>query len=575
MPEGAGKEGERITENKTEFDQGRIDRAVSEVITRRGDRNTRAVCDGDTARAVKGSFSKDGLRRKQQFLELLELLEKDKPKLSTFSPEWLPPAVSRFSEYLKEILQVSREMTAPATIAACSLGIQKKYCAHPLPDWYEPANLYMAVIAEASERKSPAMKEIVEPIYEYEWEENQRIAPEIAAYEAKKKILEKNIDNIIKGMASNRKKNTDSKYLDMGDLDTYQRDLAELEEVAPVRLVVDDVTVEVLGQLMEQNQERMGIMSTEGGIFNILAGRYNDKVLIDIILKGYSGDHLVQDRVNRPGLELRHPLITMLLYVQPVVIEEIMDNSEFVRRGLNARFLYVIPPSTIGERSYRVQKMPENVKKDYSDVIRRLFAIPVPDKPKPVALSKEADELAEKFFYEVEGIMKDASPELKAWYGKLHGTTIRIALTLHCMQYIEQSEFHEISGETMQNAIEMASFFQSHAEAAFNIMGLADPPEVRDAKRILKIIDSMEKVEFPLSELLQKCKPKKGLEKREDVIPGLNCLTNHGYIRIWQVHPSSNSSNSNNSNKRGRPTEIVYVNPEYIKRKEERERHAK
>lgn len=85
----------------------------------------------------------------------------------------------------------------------------------------------------------------------------------------------------------------------------------------------------------------------------------------------------------------------------------------------------------------------------------------------------------------------------------------------------------------------------------------------------------MEKVEFPLSELLQKCKPKKGLEKREDVIPGLNCLTNHGYIRIWQVHPSSNSSNSNNSNKRGRPTEIVYVNPEYIKRKEERERHAK
>ena len=371
MPEGAGKEGERITENKTEFDQGRIDRAVSEIVTRRGDRNTRAVCDGDTARAVKGSFSKDGLRRKQQFLELLELLEKDKPKLSTFSPEWLPPAVSRFSEYLKEILQVSREMTAPATIAACSLGIQKKYCAHPLPDWYEPANLYMAVIAEASERKSPAMKEIVEPIYEYEWEENQRIAPEIAAYEAKKKILEKNIDNIIKGMASNRKKNTDSKYLDMGDLDTYQRDLAELEEVAPVRLVVDDVTVEVLGQLMEQNQERMGIMSTEGGIFNILAGRYNDKVLIDIILKGYSGDHLVQDRVNRPGLELRHPLITMLLYVQPVVIEEIMDNSEFVRRGLNARFLYVIPPSTIGERSYRVQKMPENVKKDYVQGIKQ------------------------------------------------------------------------------------------------------------------------------------------------------------------------------------------------------------
>ena len=53
MPEGAGKEGERITENKAEFDQGRIDRAVSEVITRRGDRNTRAVCDSGISRPVK------------------------------------------------------------------------------------------------------------------------------------------------------------------------------------------------------------------------------------------------------------------------------------------------------------------------------------------------------------------------------------------------------------------------------------------------------------------------------------------------------------------------------------------
>jgi hypothetical protein len=53
MLEGAGKEGERITENKTEFDQGRIDRAVSEVITRRGDRNTRAVCDSGISRPVK------------------------------------------------------------------------------------------------------------------------------------------------------------------------------------------------------------------------------------------------------------------------------------------------------------------------------------------------------------------------------------------------------------------------------------------------------------------------------------------------------------------------------------------
>ena len=101
-----------------------------------------------------------------------------------------------------------------------------------------------------------------------------------------------------------------------------QQELNELEEVAPIRLVVDDVTMEVLGKLMEQNNERIGIFSTEGGIFNILAGRYSDKTIIDLILKAYTGDRYAQDRMTRRGQALDHPLITMLLYVQPIVIKE-------------------------------------------------------------------------------------------------------------------------------------------------------------------------------------------------------------------------------------------------------------
>ena len=489
-------------------------------------------------------------------------------KLPVFNLELLPCKVRGFSKALCESLQVSPGMVAPAVVSVSALGIQKKFIVRPLPGWDEPPNLYIAVVQEPSERKSPTMKEVLVPVYEYETEENERLAPEIATYKAKKEVLENRIRNTINSLSKSGKKKGDEKYLDMGDLDTFQNELNQLEEVAPVRLAVDDVTMEVLGKLLEQNKERIGIMSTEGGIFNILAGRYSDKTVIDIVLKAYSGDRFSQDRLGRKGQTLNSPLITMLLYVQPIIIKEVMENSEFVGRGLNARFLYSIPPSTIGKRRYRVMKIPDTERMEYIGVMKRLFAIPVPDKPKIIELDEEADRLAESFFYEIEKEMGDASPEFKAWIGKLHGTTMRIALSLHCLEYIEESGEHKISGETMKNAIEMGRYFKAHAEAAYNIMGLMDSPEVRDAKYLMKRIDSTGLMEIKFRDLYQMCKDRKGMDTRDGMIPGMNCLIEHGFIRVNKGY--LNTQNPQNPQKGGRPSEIIYVNPVYIRQKEQK-----
>lgn len=509
--------------------------------------------------------SKSEIMYSDRFAGFVGFAGADISKLPLFKTELLPSAIRGFSDSLIESLQVSSGMVAPAVMTLGCLGIQKKYSVHPLPDWYEPGNLYTAIVAEASERKSPAMKEIMKPVYDYERKENEKLASEIAIYETKKKILEGKIANITKSAVRPYKKSTEDKHFDVEILTDLQQELNELEEVTPIRLVADDVTMEVLGKLMEQNRERIGIFSTEGGIFNTLAGRYSDKTVIDIVLKGYSGDRFAQDRVTRAGQTLDHPLIAILLYVQPIVIKEIMDNSEFVGRGLNARFLYSIPPSTIGERKYRVKQISDLDRADYCDVIQRLLAIPVPDKPKAIELEEEADRLAEDFFYEIEDKMKESSTEFKAWLGKLHGTTMRIALVLHCFEYIERSEYHKISEQTMSNAIGIGRYFRSHAEAAFSIMGLTDPSEVRDAKYILKRIDSTGLMEIKLRDLHDVCRDRKGMEKKGGMIPGLQCLIEHGYIRIQKSIPATQ-----NPQKGGRPSEIVYVNPEYIRWKKKK-----
>lgn len=71
-------------------------------------------------------------------------------KKRDFLPEWFPD-VNLFIRSVSESLQVSFGMVAPAVLATVSLSLMKKYIIHMQGDHKEPTNLYIAVIAEASE----------------------------------------------------------------------------------------------------------------------------------------------------------------------------------------------------------------------------------------------------------------------------------------------------------------------------------------------------------------------------------------------------------------------------------------
>ena len=119
-----------------------------------------------------------------------------------------------------------------------------------------------------------------------------------------------------------------------------KRELRELEEVRHLRLLADDVTPEAMTSLLADNGGRMAIVSSEGGLFEILSGMYSTKVNIDSFLKAYSGDYIQIDRKGRPSESIDHPALTILLFIQFVVLNAIMENDTFKGRGLLARFLY-------------------------------------------------------------------------------------------------------------------------------------------------------------------------------------------------------------------------------------------
>lgn len=482
-------------------------------------------------------------------------------QLCEFPVDALPDKIRPYIQATAESLQVSVDMVATFVIAIISLCVQGKYKIQVKPDWEEPVNLYAVVVMRPSERKSPTLKMVSAPVFEYMEEENERRQPEISENETKKKILTGQITNISRKIAGSYKKK-DSEYT-MSDLLECQEELRKLEEegLKELKLIVDDVTPEALVSTMKENDDRIGIVSAEGGIFGTMAGRYNDHTNIDIFLKGYSGEYYSTARIGRQGNTLKHPLITIVLAVQPQVICDIMDNKEFSGRGLLARFLYSIPNSLVGSRKYRTEPVNKALKEEYNNLIKDLLKTNEMDFDRPIRLSEEADLQSEIYNQQIERRLTDDLEQIEEWAGKLHGNTMRIAAIFHIVKYGWDAVNVPLEAETLAGAIKVGQYYLEHSMAAFDMMGLSDPQDVKDAKYIISRIETRDKCDkrdktITKRDLLRLCRQFSTVEEME---PGLQVLVEHGYIAIKKEKPARG----------GRVSEQIYINPAYYQWKEE------
>lgn len=470
-------------------------------------------------------------------------------RLPAFPIDSLPPTLREMAAAAAENLQVDPGMTAVAGLAVASLCVQGKFIVNPKPGWIEPVNLYASVVARPSERKTPALSVMTRPLYSFEREENERRAPLIDESRMKRDILTKKIANM-KELAAKPtpKRGTTITFNDITELQYELSDL-EREAVKPLRLLADDTTPEALVSLMAANDGKMGIISDEGGIFDTMAGKYsNGKANMDVFLKAYNGSYLRVDRKGRTPEVIERPTLTMLLMVQPAVLEAIMANDEFAGRGLLARYLYAMPRSLVGHRRYKTPPIPQDTERAYQAAVYALLSIQELGEARIIKVSPEADQEAERFFNALEPRLADDFgdlDDLEGWAAKYHGQIMRIAGIIHCCLHFQGAAQVPISLDTMKAAQTIGEYFLEHTRAAFQIMGLTESREEKDAKYILKRIDEADTTKRGLFQL---CNGR--MHGMEEMEPGLKILVERGYIRIDKVKTG------------GRPTEKIIFNPE-------------
>ena len=229
----------------------------------------------------------------------------DEVQLPEFPVDALPGPAEAMVEAVADALQVPPEMPGALALGALAAAVQDKFTVAPRPDWRETLSLYIAVAAPPAFRKSAVLAALTAPHCRYEKERRQAERLAVAEGMAKISALEK------------AKQATENRFArgnaDMGQVLDIARELEEALEAAihPYRLIADDTTTEKLADLMAQQKGSIAVVSSEGGIFDLLAGkRYDGTGSLDLYLKAHCGDRVVVDRVGRSGCEIESPRLT-------------------------------------------------------------------------------------------------------------------------------------------------------------------------------------------------------------------------------------------------------------------------
>jgi len=436
--------------------------------------------------------------------------------LAPFPINSLPMVLSEYLKAVAENIQVYNEMCVLPMLSVLSLCCQGKFLVQfPNTTHIESLNLYTVTIAKPGERKSGVFRSFIKPAYEYQKQENERRKPLITEYQTKKRFLLNQLESTTKG------KNANSDHAQ-----EIAKELDELEPVHILTLNITDCTPEALVAEMSDNNEAMGILNDECGVFDQIAGLYsNGKSNIDIFLKAYDGAPYTVIRRTKENIHLEHPVLTFGLMAQPDAFRKALVNPQFAGRGLIHRFLFSFPESMQGRRNQNSLPVPETVQNAYNELIKKLLAVPRTEKPLILKFNKSASLLLENYFDFIERrLIPDGQLEyISEWANKLYAKCIRIAGILHLCEHSPEEAIDE---RTAQQATNITMWAENHAHKAFNGV-VTEDETTKNAKYILSKIKEQKKAVITLRELMRLCQK---LKKAEDFNDPVALLEDMKYI---------------------------------------------
>src|SRR5262249_52187395 len=293
-----------------------------------------------------------------------------------FPVECLPLWLALWVEEEARATQTPPDLAAMLALGNCGAALAKKFRVRVRQGWSEPTNLFIVVSLPPGERKSAVFSDAFAPVEELERDLRDRAAPEIAEAQSERRVLEamqkaaeQQLDKADHNNAEELRKHRDRTQ-------ELARQLARQVIPKPPQLFCDDVTPEKLSVLLAEQCGRMLQASPEGTAFEIAKGRYSETANFDVYLKGHAGDSLRVARITREGEMVEQPALSLVLAVQPDVLQGLAGQATMRGRGFLARHLYSLPRSLVGRRKIAARPVAKAVVDVYARIVRALWELP-------------------------------------------------------------------------------------------------------------------------------------------------------------------------------------------------------
>jgi hypothetical protein len=390
------------------------------------------------------------------------------PPVEPFIPEMLPAAIRDY------VLDVANRQQAPPDFAAVTalcgiaavVGNRVRVRPKQNDDWEIVPNLWGAIVGRPSAMKSPAMQAALAPIYAIEDELREKWEEEIRAAE---------IDDALSSLDAKDARKKAEKALKSGDREGARGILTSLveddDEPPCPRIVVNDTTVEKLGELLNENPRGLLLIRDElSGFLTRLESEEHQSERA-FYLESFNGNgRFTYDRIGRGTVHIENCTVSIIGGVQPSRIAPIVRGalSGTSNDGLVQRLQMSVWPDDVRSWQYVDRKPNTKARLAYEKVFRDLYGLPMGATNKPAILhfSPESQLLFQQWMTEIQIKARSGSlsSTLESHMLKMPKTVATLAMLF---ELIEGGRF-EVNELAMRRALGWAEYLLSHANRLYS-----------------------------------------------------------------------------------------------------------
>ena len=379
-------------------------------------------------------------------------------------------------------------LVAGSALSALSVAVQAHIDVQRAERLSGPVSLYLLSVADSGERKSTVDRFFSSAIQDYERQQAEAMAPQLAEAEAALAAWNAKRDGLLGAIRAARQKGKETR--------TLERDLADLQHDKPEaprvpRLLLGDETPENLSWTMARGWPSGGVLSAEAGVIFGAHGMGKDSVMRNLALLNilWDGGELRVGRRTSESFTVRGARLSVGLQVQQSTLAAFFERSGGLARGTGflARFLMAWPDSTQGFRKFT--EPPANWP-HLAAFHRRIAALlntapPLEDdgtlNPHLMTLTPEARSAWIAFHDAIESELRDGGElyDVRDVAAKCADNAARLAALFHAF---ESGMETPVSREAFEGASRIAAWHLSEARRFFGELAL--PRELADAARL-------------------------------------------------------------------------------------------